>query len=212
MTQRTVSEDLFERLCVDLGIPCRQVPCGAGKTPDFDIEFSGNTVVTELKQLDLNDTDKAISDCVRRTGRASGFSTSDDRVRRKINEANPQLKARSGGLLPTMIVLYDNGTFGGIDYIDIKTAMFGDEKVVVTIINHETRDVTPIHPGGGRRMTDRCNTTISAVALLTGSLDSASLSIFHNHYAAIPIDPGWFRHERVRHFALASNCYEWTAL
>lgn len=197
---------------MDLGIPCRQIARDDGKTPDFDIELSGITVVTELKQLDLNEADKAIFDLARRTGSASGFSTSDNRVRRKINEANPQLKARSRARLPTMVVLYDNGTFGGIDYIDIKTAMYGDEKVVVTLVNHETHQVTPIHPGGGRRMTETCNTTISAFALLTGSLGSAALSVFHNHYAAIPIAPSWFRHERIRQFALASNCYEWTAV
>lgn len=210
MTQRTLSETIFENLCSNLGIRLTVVARGDGKTPDFDIELRGNTVVAELKQLDPNDSDRAIIERARRTGSASGFCASDNRVRRKINQANPQLKARSGGCLPAMVVLYDNGTFDGIDSIDIKTAMFGDEKVVVTLLNHETRQVTPIHPGGGRRMTEKCNTSISAVALLTGTQADAWLSIFHNHFAAIPLDPSWLRYDRVRQFLLASDCYEWS--
>lgn len=113
----------------------------------FEIELDGIAGVAELKQLDPNNNDRAIFERARRTGSASKFCASDNRVRRKINEANPQLKARSGGRLQTMVVLYDNGTFGGIDSTDVKTAMSGDERVSVTIVNRETRHVTPIHPG-----------------------------------------------------------------
>jgi hypothetical protein len=212
MTQRTISESIFESLCLDLGIPCTSIPREDGKTPDFDIELGGNTVVVEVKQLDPNERDKAVFEHARRTGTASGFCASDNRIRRKINDASTQLKARSGGRLPTMVVLFDNGTFDGIDYTDIKTAMFGDEKVVVTFVNRETQHVTPIHPGGGRRMSETCNTSIGAVALLFGSIANAQLSVFHNHFAAIPIDPSWCQYDRVRQFALASDCYEWSVV
>lgn len=210
-TQRTVSENIFERFCADIGLPCKPVPRAVGKkTPDFDLELNGNIVVAELKQLDPNDSEKALFCRARETGSASGFVATDERIRIKINEANHQLKARSGGCLPSLVVLYDNGTFGGIDSTDIKTAMFGDEKVIVTCANNEVRHVTPLHAGGGRRMTEQCNTTISAVGLLHGPLESALLSVFHNHFAVNPIDPAWCRHERMRHFALKSGCYEWT--
>lgn len=61
-------------------------------------------------------------------------------------------------------------------------------------------------------MTEACNTSISAVAILHEPPDRASLSVFHNHFAAIHLDPRWCRYDRVRQFFLASDCYEWSAV
>ena len=205
----TKSERLFEQFCSANGIACHPIECD-GKKADYDVVVAGNTIVTELKQIDANDDDDATWEEGRRRGSVAAWGNSDHRVRLKIQEARKQLKARSKGTMPTLLVVYDNGTFAGTDYTDIKTAMFGDEKVVLSIANNEVVEFSAIHAGGNRRFTSDCNTSISAIALMFGA--EPRLSIFHNHFAAIPIDPDWMRYDNVLHFRLDSNMYEWSII
>jgi len=202
----TKSELLFEQFCSLQGIPCVPIEC-EGKKADYEIVLNGNTIVTELKQIDANESDIATYEEGRRRSSVAACGNSDHRVRLKIQEARKQLKARSNGMLPTLLVIYDNGTFAGTDATDVKTAMFGDEKVVVSIANHEVVEVSAIHPGGNRRFADDCNTSISAIALMYG--DEPRLSVFHNHFAALPIVPDWMRSDHLRHFRLNDSNYEW---
>ncbi len=205
----TKSELLFEQFCRLQRICCTPIECD-GKKADYEIVLSGNTIVTELKQIDPNDSDIATWEEGRLRSSVAAWGNSDHRVRLKIQEARKQLKARSKGKLPTLLVIYDNGTFAGTDATDIKTAMFGDEKVVVSIANHEVVEVSAIHPGGNRRFADDFNTSISAIALLYG--DEPRLSVFHNHFAALPILPDWMRSDQLRHFRLAKTDYEWNSI
>ena len=158
MSQVTRSEMLFEKLCARLGIPYQRIPVSEQPTPDYDMLLGGHKVLVEVKQLDPNDGDEQTLAEARLTGSAAAWSNSDDRVRAKINEANKQLKERSQGTLPAMSVIFDNGTFSGIDRDDMKTAMFGDETVVVSRSSTATV-VSPIHAGGNRRCTATYNRT-----------------------------------------------------
>lgn len=209
MSRKTESEVLFEQLCHELGINCKPVPRANKKTPDYDVLLGTHLVNAEVKQLDLNDDDSLLFEEARKRGTACGFCNIDDRLRRKIQKAAQQLKARSMRAVPALAVVYDNGTFGGIDEIDIKTAMYGDEKVVVSLIEGDVAHVSPLHAGGNRQMTEMCNTTISAVGLLDRPAGKLTISLYHNRFAACPINPDWFRHDRFRHFALSSVCYGW---
>ncbi len=209
MTQKTISELLFELFCIDLNIPFTPIERTSQKTPDYDVILGGHTVVTEVKQCDPNEEDERHWANARSRGKGSAWGDSDRRIRLKIQASRKQLKARSHGKLPALLVVYDNGVFTGIDSTDIKTAMFGDEIVIATLIDNTVIDVNDIHPGGGRKLTENSNTSISAVALMYESGPDTSLSVFHNHFATNPIDPNWFRDDRFRHFALGNSPYEW---
>lgn len=209
MTHRTESEQVFEEFCTALQISFARIPTGSQKTPDYDLNLGGNLVVTEVKQCDPNEEDQENWSNAWSNGAASSWSLPGRRVRLKVSQARKQLKARSDGKVPTLLIIYDNGTFGGIDNVDIKTAMFGDETVRCTRGPQNTTSVGQVQPGGGRQLTAECNTTISAIALLHGGKLWRSLSVFHNHYSQNPINPNWFRHNRFRHFGLDPECYEW---
>ena len=210
MTQKTESELLFEQFCTDLQVPCTPIPRSGGKTPDYDLILGGNVVVAEMKQLDPNDKDIEMWDRVRSSGVASGWSEPGRRVRTKLNaRTSKQLKARTNGTIPALLIVYDNGTFGGTDSTDIKTAMYGAETVTISHSCGNFVGVSGIHAGGGRKMTETCNTTLSAVALLHGAGNTAALSVFHNKYAKNPIDPNWFHDDRFRHFALDDEYFVW---
>lgn len=203
----TKSEILFERFCKEKGISCAPIGCD-GKKADYDIDFQGLRIVTEVKQIDRNESDISTWKGVRARGSVAAWGNSDHRVRLKIQEARKQLKARSEGKLPTLLVIYDNGTFAGTDGNDIKTAMFGDEKVVVSTFDHQVVNISAIHAGGNRRFAVDSNTSINAIALIYG--DEPKLNIFHNNFAAIPIDPDRMRMEGVEHFKLDAKIYDWT--
>ena len=205
----TKSEILFERFCKEKGISCAPIACD-GKKADYDIDFQGLRIVTEVKQIDRNESDistwKEVR--VRAKGLVAAWGNADHRVRLKIQEARKQLKVRSEGKLPTLLVIYDNGTCAGTDGTDIKIAMFGDEKVVLSTVGHQVVNISAIHAGGNRRFTVDSNTSISAIALMYGN--EPRLNVFHNHFAAIPIGLDRVRMEGVKHFKLDKAVYDWT--
>ena len=94
--KKTESEILFEIFCDAVHIPYVRIPCGAGKTPDYDITPGGNKIVAEVKQIEPGDDDERLL--------SAGASWSDQgrRVRQKIDAAKRQLKARSGGRFPAL--------------------------------------------------------------------------------------------------------------
>ncbi|HUE15931.1 MAG TPA: hypothetical protein VMR25_17300 [Planctomycetaceae bacterium] len=203
--EKTESEALFEAFCTALSIPWDRVPRSRTKTPDYVVTLGGHRVVTEVKQIEPGDDDKRLL--------AAGAAWSDPgrRVRQKIQASSKQLRARSGGTLPTLLVLYDLGTFRGTDSDDVKTAMFGDESATVRRLPGEALEISPIQPGGHRKCTEQSNTSISAIALMRPfETYGARLALFHNHFAAIHIDPEWCRvKSAIQHFALSDEVYAW---
>ena len=211
--EKTISETLFETFCTERGIPFTVVPRADTVTPDYDIELSGHIIVAEMKQCDPNQADVDSWNAARVRGSGGAWEEPGRRVRLKIQNCKKQLKARSNGQFPTLLVIYDNGTFCGVDPSDIKTAMYGDEKVVITRAGSDVL-VSAVHPGGGRKFTPDCGTSISAIALMHRL--GHSIKMFHNHFARLPIDPEWYRGESLRHFALdptdATAGYEWKSV
>jgi hypothetical protein len=57
--------------------------------------------------------------------------------------------------------------------------------------------------GPNKGVTDRQNTTLSAVATLNDVGPEVSLDVFQNRHAAIRLDPALLRHHRIRHHQLA---------
>lgn len=209
MTQKTESEIAFERFCDEIGVPWNRVPPDLEITPDYCVRLDSHLVVVEVKECERTQHDEGLFDIAHSDGAACEWVSSDVRVRKKIKRACRQLKARSKGKVPALTVIFDRGTFAGIDGTDIKNAMYGDEVVTASPIH---RSVSAIHAGGNRQMTESYNTTISAVALLYNTMSLARISVFHNQFASNPIRPDWLRHERVRHLSLASDLYEWIVI
>jgi hypothetical protein len=57
--------------------------------------------------------------------------------------------------------------------------------------------------GGSRKMTEDANTSISAVALLCMPAENEMLlQVFHNRYAAIPLEPMLLSSAEVTHYVL----------
>lgn len=213
--KRTESEVLFEDFCRDLGIVWQRIPESKSRSPDYWLKIGEHEPVVEVKQCDPNPTEKRARVMARQLGRAWVVDTPGRRVRKQIDKAMPQLKALANGRRPTILVVYDNDTFCGTDANDVKAAMFGDEKTVVTLSRHEVVSVSATHRGGGRRCTTRDNTSLSAVALLLARDNDVRMLVFHNCYATNPLPPDALRHPAIEHYQYVpednEHIYEWHA-
>jgi hypothetical protein len=211
MSIRTTSEILFERFCSETGIPCIPIPPESGasrQTPDYELHLQVPPVLAEVKQIDLNPEDKALSRQLRETGTFAFQHIAGSRVRRRISQAASQLKARAKPDQPTLLVIYNyvGALRGFTDPFDIMAAMYGLPEAVLV------RNDAPTQPrasvfyrlAGSRGLTPEHNTTISAIAVLFEGPEGPYLVVYYNQFAANPIGPEILR----RYGILQWNIYE----
>ena len=203
--EKTRSEKLFERFCTDNRLRfCRIDEQGNKKTPDYEVFPKDNRVIVEIKELTPNDDDKATLSKVRTDGVASQWEPTGQRIRQKIKTAAKQLKSRSNGQHPAMVVLFNNRTLGDIDHTDIKTAMYGDEIVRVRRHPNGTEEID-LRLGGKRQCTPTDNTSLSAVCLMWIHVTEPRLSIFHNVSSKCRLQCDWFRMAAVQQYSTNLN-------
>jgi hypothetical protein len=179
----TVSEELFERLCLEHGIVPRRIPEGAGEAADYEIVLGANKAVVEVKQLDRTPPD----------AERAGVVAPSDWVRNQIGDSYAQLENSSGGENPTMLVLYNNaGALSWIDSFTISTAMFGDFGMKLGLKTDPQPEIVVVRQGflGGRKVTKDTCRSLSVVAVMTSSDQrKVMLEAYHNPFATIPLTP-----------------------
>ena len=191
--QKTMSEQIFERFCEDRGIVCTRVPEGEGRTPDYELDLDSVRVVVEVKEIAPSAEELESERLARVRGYGNAISsTPGDKVRKKIGDCSSQIKARTGGTLPSMLVVFDRGrVVGHADADNIRVAMYGMEQVYIALppIGEGEPYATGMGHGPRRKMTPEHNTSISAVGTLfmTGPLD-VHLHVYHNCFARVPLD------------------------
>jgi hypothetical protein len=194
MMAMTQSEELFDQFCGENGIECHKIEEGDEKSPDYELKFGNLTVIAEVKEFARNDEEEVSDRLLEERGYGGVLSyTPGDRVRKKINSASPQIRKRTKGVYPGILVLFDRGMGAGhIDPYNIRVAMCGLEQVHIAVPQDpsESPYATGMSYGPKRKMTESANTSISAIAALyaTGP-DELKLSLYHNKYASVPLDP-----------------------
>jgi hypothetical protein len=168
--------------------------------------LNGRDVAVEVKQLEPNEDDLRHLEELR-SGRTSARSVDMGRARQSIAEAAKQLRAYAKGRLATLVVLYDTMGIGSV-YLDpysLSFCLYGPERVHFAVPKDPAVDpwVLGSSLGGGRTFTATHNTTVSAVAVLQqrGEGGSVALSVYHNIYAALPLEPTWLRGPEIDHFS-----------
>ena len=207
MTTRTHSEKLFELYCDHKGINWRRVSVGADQTPDYEIFLPRRKVVVEVKEITPNPEERKAEEEIRRKGFSVGSTTPGDRVRKKISEASPQIRARTKRRFPGLLVLFQRGVIPHhIDPYQIRVAMYGFETIVLAVPNDLSKRPYAVGAkfGPKRKMTETHNTSIGAIATLsTRSNDVIELAVYHNRHAAIPLNPKLFARYSVPQYRLA---------
>lgn len=203
---KTLSETLFEKYCDSHGIRWRPVAVGPTRTPDYDIFLRRFKVVTEVKEITQNQIERQAEEDLKKNKYTVVSTVPGDRVRGKISDAVPQIRARSKGRFPGLLVLFGKGfSAGHIDSYQIRVAMYGFETIVIAVPNDMS--VSPYAMGkkfgAKRKVTPVHNTSLSAIATLTSTAkDKLELNIFHNNYAAVPLDYRLFAHYGVSQYKL----------
>lgn len=205
MTRKTESEVWFEALCDAAGIKFEPIPREEGEqTPDYMLTLSGQQVVAEVKQFDPNREESRKNAAFERGEIVVQGGKPGQRIRAAIDSAAPQLKRRSEGRLPAVLVVYNfSGVSNHTDPYSVATAMQGFDVIDVHVPEEMTEPPQFGAPRSGpkKRMTATDNTTISAVAVLGHNLDgSLRLDVFHNTHAKNRLDPGLMRAAQVRHW------------
>lgn len=205
---KTESETYFEAFCRRNGIELLPVPVGADKTPDYTLTIRDSLIVVEVKQVEPAADELESDRLVAERGYGNVISrTPGKMVRRKIADCAPQIRARTHGKYPGLLVLWERGHCAGrhTEPYHITVAMEGFEQMVLTVPplgSGESPSVVGMKHGGSRKMTPDANTSISAVALLCAPGPGRMLlQVFHNRHAAVPLDPALLKSPEVVHYA-----------
>ncbi len=201
--KRTVSELLFEAYCERAQIACKPVPTEKGvKTPDFELSIGGQVIIAEVKELTEEDEGP---------GRVKSEIVGA-RIREKIRQCARQLKTRTAGRHPGMLVLYRNGNLGYFT-AHITAAMYGTTVIEVAV--PRDRSVRPYivgeRFGPGKWMTPDHNTSISAVGVVFrgGPSWDFDLLVYHNAHAAVPIQPRLLTEHGIRQLHMDFDSGQW---
>ena len=207
---KTASEIHFENLCADLGIPLRRITETNSKTPDYELTINEQLIVAEVKEMTLNKEEEEADRVLQERGYGNVLSTTPgNRVRKKISESSPQIKARAKGEYPSLLVLFDRGFVAGhLDPYCIRVAMYGLEQVHVAapVDPAISPYVTGMSYGPKRKMTEEHNTSISAIGVLFAiEPNTIVLHVYHNKFAAVPVEPRLLAKHRIRQFKLEED-------
>jgi hypothetical protein len=205
---RTLSETWFEEFCARAGILYVRVAETESKTPDYTLTVQGQTVIAEVKEITRNKEERESDRLVRERGYGNVTGgTPGARVRKKIAESSAQIKALAQGRHPSVLVLFDFGR-GHLEPYHIRVAMYGLEQIHIAVGRDPSVRpyTTGMSYGPKRKMTRTDNTSISAIGhlYLTGP-DTVFLDVYHNTFAAIPLNPTLLAAHGVPQFRLADE-------
>ena len=179
------------------GYECQEVDEESSQTPDYIISIGDQKIIVEVKDI----------------GREHTGGTVGAIARRKIRDANKQLKTRTIGQYPGISVLHDPFakwfvSFGPLGPDHIRAAMYGWLTLKITVPRDpsEPSRVVEEWAGKGPTTTSEMNTTTSAVCVLR--CDS-QLLVYHNCYAAIPVDPSVMAFDGVHQYRISDDRLKW---
>lgn len=214
MNNKTISELLFERFCDENNILWHSIETKSKKgekTPDYELICNEQKIIAEIKQFDSNKEDKRVREEGKKRSCVGYWEEPGRRVRLKIKSALPQLRELSNNKFPAIIILYDNVPIRSLDLGDIKSAMYGEEKVTV-LVPEETKAepiISYVGFGGKRTTTPQDNRTLSAIAHLYKFQNNLlGITFYHNIYARCPLNPSFIRGENIKHFTLLEKTEE----
>lgn len=211
---RTQSEIWFEEYCSSRRIPFVRLEESSSRTPDYELDLDNQKIIVEVKEMLPNAAEKASTEKLKRdsVGLATG-GIPGERVRGKIADASGQIRARTDGLLASLLVLCDikygcGQITGHVDPYNLRVAMEGLDQLILAVSQdcREPPKTTGMKSGPRKKMTDMHNTSISAIGVLSTPPDAPiSLDVYHNRYAAIPIPVDKLQKLNVPQYYLSGN-------
>lgn len=211
---KTQSEVWFEEFCTTVRIGFERVEEEEQKTPDYRLYIDSQVIIAEIKEFARNKEECESDRLLEERGYGSVMSnTPGDRVRKKISDSSSQIKARTQGKHPSILILCDikygcGQVSGHTDPYNIRVGMYGLEQIHISV--PQDLNISPYATGMSygpkRKMTETQNTTISAIGVLsTPAHDDIHLDVYHNIYAAHPLYPTLMATYGIRQFSLVEQ-------
>ena len=211
---KTQSENWFEEYCSTVGISFGRIEEEQHKTPDYQLNIGSQTIIAEVKEFSRNKEERESDRLLEERGYGEALSnTPGDRVRKKISDSSSQIKARTQGKHPSILVLCDirhgcGQVSGHTDPYNIRVGMYGLEQIHIAV--PQDPNISPYSTGMSfgpkRKMTENQNTTISAIGVLyTPTPTDIRLDVYHNVYAAQPLEPSLLAKYGIRQFCLVEQ-------
>lgn len=204
----TESEKAFEEFCQKRGLQFERIKEEECKTPDYYLILGESRIVVEIKQFDPDHDETSILDDLTKNPGKMHIQpvTPGDGVRRKIKKAALQIKGRTEGRFPSLLVLFNNRFLCGAanDY-EIRVGMYGFDSIVLAVPHKMeiSPNVIDRKFGGKRQMTEKHNTSISGIGLLSQERSGhLQLQVFHNIHAKVPLPLDALREAAVPQFTL----------
>lgn len=204
----TRSEQMFEHFCNRHRIRWRRIPAASTRTPDYEMLLARRKVIVEVKEISPNKDELAAQRIARQGGFAVVSSIPGDRVRAKISNAIPQLKAATKRRMSGLLVLLDTGfSAEHTSAYNIRTAMHGFETHYLGVpqdLGSETY-LKDKDFGGGKKTTVSSNTSLSAIAVIEPWSVPPRLKVYHNPFARVPLPLAGFRKYGVTQLGLGAK-------
>ena len=194
MSDKTLSEQLVEDWLDRNKIGWRRIRVAitpGNRRPDYAIWVGGNRCIVEVKELTPNDEDRNIIEDARAGVVEGRWVAPGKRLRPHIRSGEGQLTKFSARGLATIICLLDTtASFHDTDF-HIRAALYGNETLhFVVPEGSDTAEFIGSGPGRNAMLRRDERTTVSAVAILRRPAGSDTVvDLYHNPFAAIPIDP-----------------------
>ena len=152
--------------------------------------LGADEVIVEVKEFKPNKEEQDSNRLMAERGYGTALShTPGDRLRKKIAGCSAQIKGRTDGKHPSLLVVLDS-PFGHADPYNIRVAMYGLEQIHIAVppIGMGSPHRTGMSYGPKRKMTPKHNTSISGIGRLfmTGPAQ-VSLEVYHNRFASMPL-------------------------
>ncbi len=166
MSRGTVSENLFESFCATHGIALARVAAGTGRSPDYEIAIGGTRIVVEVKEIEPSSQEQAELERAVSGQVVVHHLTPGEKVRRKIASQAGQIRSRSNGQAPGILVLFDRAVMTRhLDPYQIRVAMEGFDTVVLAVPHDPRQEVRTVGTKAGKRkkMTATDNTGLSGI-------------------------------------------------
>ncbi len=212
----TQSERIFENFCDRLKIKFARVPRGAKKIPDYELTINRQRIIVEVKEIEKNKDETESDRLAKERGYGQVLSTMPgQRVRKKIYKSSPQIKAKTDGVYPSILALFDGAPLSDhLSNYNIRVAMYGLEEIHIAVPEDPkiSSYITGKSYGSERKMTPNDNKSISAIGVLhTTSRKEIDLDLYHNKYASNPLDPKLFQNYAIAQFVLGEGVNGGTA-
>ena len=206
---KTISEQLFEQFCYQNKILLKDIPCEKNnKTPDYSILLDDNEIFVEVMEFELDASDE---EKLKKGEMITWGGTIGNTARIKIKKGNKQLREKTQGQKPGIIVLFNKSIFDHVSFYKIMVAMYGLEQYKINI---QTGDFVNRKLGPKKTLTEKDNTSTSAIMTFHQDENNIlSARLFHNKHSSSPLNKSLFMQiNNVKQFNLSENENEWKEL